>query len=154
SSTSTASAGGGGGSSAGCAPGEMALEDGTCRAAGLPPDTPKPGPTAEPTAGIPPDGCAEGFAYDGDARCLPILPNAPCPDGMYAVPGETSCHAVGTCGAAPWGDAPVGATTQYVDAAFVGLSDGSALSPWKTIQDAADAAAPGALIAIAAGTYP
>ena len=136
-----------------CAPGEAQVEDGTCRAAGLPPDVLPPGPKSEPQAGVPPGACAEGFVHDGDAGCTPVLPATPCAKGTFAVPGDTACHAPSPCGAGSWGDIPVEPTTQYVDGSYVGVSNGSATQPWTTIQQAVDSAAPGAIVAIAAGSY-
>lgn len=44
--------------------------------------------------------------------------------------------------------------TEHVDASYVGgASDGSDGQPWTTIVDAVAAAAPGAIVAIAEGTY-
>ena len=127
-----------GGADAGaCAPGETASSDGGCTA-----------------AGIPPDECADGFEPDGANGCRAILPADPCPSGQMAIPGELACHEVAPCGAGDWGDIPTDATTQHVNAAYAGgASDGSAADPWKTVQAAIDAADPGAIVAIAAGTY-
>ncbi len=131
----------------GCPAGTLGQQDGTCRPAGI-------------LAGA----CAEGFAHvpfesqldgaDGVAgTCEAILPATPCGDGSFAVPGETSCHPVGDCGAGQWGNIPVDQDTVYVDASFVGASDGSAAAPFTTITDAMAAAPEGGLIAVAAGTY-
>jgi hypothetical protein len=57
------------------------------------------------------------------------------------------------CGRGRWGDIPVDDSTVYVDGAYVGMSDGSARRPWSTIGEAVAAATPGALVAIAAGSY-
>ena len=73
---------GGGGGSASCPEPERALPDGTCL-----------------SAGVPPDGCAAGFAHDGRYGCEPVLPDAACPPGSMAIPGETACHLVMACGA-------------------------------------------------------
>jgi hypothetical protein len=121
----------------GCQPGTLTLDDGSCQ-----------------PAGIPPDGCGEGFEHDGDVGCLPILPADPCPDGMMAIPGETTCREVMACGNGPWGELPVDGNTVYVDQSYPGTdSDGSEAKPWHTINDAYAAAAPGALIAVAEGRY-
>jgi hypothetical protein len=72
-----------------------------------------------------------------------------------AVPGEPSCVDIAPCGAAPWGEIPLGPSTQYVDGAYGGGdSDGSAAKPWVTVQQGIDAAVPGAVVAVAAGSYP
>jgi hypothetical protein len=146
---------------AGCKPDEQAIAEGGCVAAGLPRDLPcPPGEWLRETdgacipAGVPPDGCAEGFVHDGDRGCDPIMPAEPCQFGSMAVPGETACHEVAPCGAAPWGDIPVEPDTEYVDLDYPGAdSDGSAQKPWLTIQEAITAASPGAIVAIAAGSY-
>ncbi|MDI3287477.1 right-handed parallel beta-helix repeat-containing protein [Polyangium sp. 15x6] len=105
-------------------------------------------------AGIPPEMCGEGFVPDGHRGCEPILPPDPCPDGMMAVPGDTVCREVAPCGNGDWGDIPVDATTEHVNAAYpLNDGDGSQAKPWKTLQAAVNAAAPGAIVAIAAGTY-
>lgn len=120
-----------------CVAGERRLDDGYCLA-----------------PGVPPSECAEGFTHDGNGACEPVLPNAPCAPGQLAIPGDAACRYLADCGAAPWGDAPVDADTQYVDAGYAGSdSDGSAQRPWQAIPDAIAAAEAGALIAIAAGSY-
>jgi len=141
-----------------CAPGTW-LHDGVCTAAGLPADMPCP-PGEWPRegecipAGVQPDGCGAGFVHDGDRGCEPILPSSPCPPGLMAVPGERLCREVAPCAPGRWGDIPVEPDTQYVDASYTGMdSDGSALKPWTTIQAGVDAAASGAIVAIAAGSY-
>lgn len=125
-------------STAACAdPIEFQLPDGTC---------------VRP--GIPVDGCAEGFVHDGAYGCEPILPPEPCPPGLIAVPGEDACRPVMHCGEGKWGDIAVESNTQYVDESYAGGdSDGSDARPWTTITAAYAAAAPGALVAIAAGIY-
>lgn len=71
-----------------------------------------------------------------------------------AIPGETECREVASCGEGRWGAAPVTADTQYVDGSYVGGDgDGSAERPWRSIQDGIDAAAAGCIVAIAAGSY-
>ncbi len=131
-----------GGSDAGptpgaCEPGQLALPDGGCQ-----------------PAGIPADGCGEGFVASIDGGCEAILPATPCGPGQLAIPGETTCHDVAPCGTGPWGTVPTDGSTEHVDAAYPGpTSDGSAAQPWTSIQQAVDAAAPGAIVAIATGTY-
>lgn len=105
-------------------------------------------------AGVPDGDCGEGFASTDGGACDAVLPSSACPAGELALPGEMSCHPVAPCGAGPWGEIPVDATTQYVDASYAGAdSDGSAAKPWKTVQAGVDAAAPGGVVAIAKGSY-
>jgi Right handed beta helix region len=120
----------------GCEAGSMALEDGSCRPAGL----------------VPGD-CGEGFVHDGNVGCDAILPPEPCADGLMAVPGETACHPVMDCGTGKWGGIVTDADTQHVDQSFVGTSDGTADAPWTTITEGILAGTPGSLVAIAAGSY-
>jgi hypothetical protein len=170
--------GGGGAGTFACAAGQTALDDGTCLDAGTQPDgcaagewsveglgcvaAGDPGngcaagevPAADgcDPAGVPPDGCGEGFVHDGDGGCDPVI--APiCAAGLMANLGETTCRAVTPCGSGPWGDIAVDADTIYVDAAATGPGDGSATSPYPSVQTAIDAAPDGALVAIGAGTY-
>jgi len=120
----------------GCPAGELGLEDGSCQ-----------------PAGVPPELCADGFE-PLDQGCEPILPPEPCPPGLIAVPGDTVCREVAPCGTGRWGDIPIDDSTEHVDAAYAGgNSDGTADRPWTTISEAIDAAAPGALVAIAGGSY-
>jgi len=143
-----------------CQPGELALENGGCQPAGLPLDMvcspgeyEREGGGCEP-AGIPPEMCAPGFMPDGDRGCEPILPADSCPDGLMAIPGETVCQEVMPCGVGDYGDIPVDATTQYVNAAYAANDgNGTKAKPWKTIQAGINAAATGAIVAVAAGTY-
>ncbi len=142
----TADAGSDGGTDAGpeagplpqpCQPGQLPLADGGC----LP-------------AGVPPDRCGEGFEPDGDGGCHPNLPAAICGPGMIAIPGDTTCRQIAPCGTGPWGDIPIDGTTQFVDAGYLGGdSDGSQDKPWLTVQAGIDAAADGAVVALAAGSY-
>jgi hypothetical protein len=105
--------------------------------------------------GVPPEACAApGFEPDGASGCRAILPAEPCPKGTMATPGATACSEVAPCGTGKWGAIPVEPTTEYVDIAYAGSdSDGTAQKPWRTIQDAVDAAAPGAIVAVAEGRY-
>jgi hypothetical protein len=120
-----------------CAANELALSDGSCVG-----------------VGVPIDGCGDGFVHDGDAGCTPVLPAERCAHGLMAVPGEESCREVAPCGDPPWGDIPVDGDTQYLDAAYTGgVSDGTATQPWTSLQQAIDAAAAGAIVAIAEGRY-
>lgn len=146
-------------STAACEPGTLAL-DGGCLAAGMqangcPAGEVATGDAAAPCrpAGIPPDACGDGFVPNDVGGCDPVLPSTPCGPGTMALPGDVACAAVAPCALGTWGDIPVG-TSQFVDAAFVGVSDGSQSAPWTRIQDAVDAAAPGTTIAVAAGSYP
>ncbi|MBW2458201.1 MAG: right-handed parallel beta-helix repeat-containing protein [Deltaproteobacteria bacterium] len=147
------SGGGGGTAPTGpCAPGELALE-GTC--GGMCPA----GQLADENgdclpAGISTDRCAEGFEWDGEALCDPILPPEPCDPGQMAIPGDTACREVAPCGTEPWGDIPVDGTTVYVDGAYTGGSSaGSAAQPFTTITEGVGAVAAGGMVAVAAGTY-
>jgi hypothetical protein len=120
-----------------CEPGTIERDDGSC----------------EP-AGVPEGSCGEGFAHDGDAGCEPILPAEPCAQGQMAIPGETQCHPVMDCGEGAWGDIVTDSSTQFVDGSYAGgNSDGSQSAPWTTIDEAYTAASPGAVIAVAAGSY-
>jgi hypothetical protein len=104
--------------------------------------------------GITPDSCAPGFEHDGSYGCLPVLPPDICPAGQMAVPGDAACRPVMECAPGTWGDIPVDATTEYVDASYAGGdSSGSQAQPWTTIGEAVAAAAPGAVVAVAAGLY-
>lgn len=120
-----------------CPPGEIELTDGGCQ---------PPGVTEQ--------GCAPGFVYDGDGGCRAVLPATPCPPGSIAQIGEAACSEVASCGSGSWGDIPVDAGTVYVDAAYSGpISDGSAQNPFRTIGEGYAAALPGAIVAVAGGSY-
>jgi hypothetical protein len=129
---------------AGCQPGEHTTVTGTCCPAGT---LAQPDSTCLP-AGVP--ICPDGFIA-ADGGCAAPVPQ--CPPGQVAFPGEARCHELGDCGAGTWGDIPIEPGTQHVDASSGGNGDGSALSPWATVGEAVEAAADGALVAIAAGTY-
>ena len=104
--------------------------------------------------GVPPIGCAAGFVAEANG-CAPLLPSEPCPDGTLALPGDSECHELSSCGQGTWGDIPSEAGTQYVDAAYGGADgDGTPARPWTSIAAALGAASPGAIVAIAAGSYP
>jgi len=104
-------------------------------------------------AGIDPDQCGEGFQAEDERSCREVLP-ASCPKGQMAIPGETACRAVGACGDGDYGDVPADAATQFVAQAYAGgANDGTQAHPWTTIQEAIDHATPGAIVAIAAGSY-
>ena len=144
-----------------CALDETRLDDGTCQPPGVPPAMCGAGFVADGRGGcgavLPKDACPSGqMAVPGDAACRAVgAPDAPsCLPGLAATPGESACHELADCGNAPWGNIPVDATTQYVDASYPGaISDGTAGKPWKTIAAAVGAAASGALVAVAAGSY-
>jgi hypothetical protein len=102
--------------------------------------------------GVAPDACAAGFAPDGAQGCAPTIARG-CAFGTMALPGEEACREVMPCGTGRWGDIALEAGAQFVDAAHAGASDGSEAQPWTSMQAAIDAAAPGALIAVAAGDY-
>jgi hypothetical protein len=129
--------GGGGSPPTICEIGSVSGSDGSCR-----------------PAGVAADSCGDGFEHDGSAGCSAVLPAEGCPDGMLATPGESTCHAVAPCDDGPWGGIPIEPTTQHVDASYGGaISDGSAAQPWRTVQEAVDAAPAGAIVAVAAGSY-
>ncbi|MBW2524804.1 MAG: hypothetical protein JRI23_11540 [Deltaproteobacteria bacterium] len=120
-----------------CPPAEVPFDDGSCQ-----------------PAGVPLDGCGVGFVHDGDRGCEPVLPDEPCGPGLIAVPGDTSCRELSSCGTGTWGNIPTDATTVYVDASYLGGSnDGSQERPFTTLAAAVGAAPTNALIALAAGTY-
>jgi Right handed beta helix region len=133
-----ATGGGGASNEAGaqltCPPGELSDGDGACLAPGI----------AETE-------CGQGFTHDGDVGCQPILPSSPCVAGELATVGDTSCHLLTACSSPE--TPPTDGTTQYVNASFGGNSDGSASAPWTNVQAAVNAAASGAVIAIAPGSY-
>jgi hypothetical protein len=120
----------------GCPAGTLALDDGSCQ-----------------PAGIPPHLCGEGFVHDGDVGCDAVLPSEACAVGEMAVPGDTVCRPVMACGAGTWGDIPIDGQTQHVDQSFVGVSNGTIAAPWTTISDAIAAAPDGGMVAVAAGSY-
>jgi hypothetical protein len=137
-SSATSGGGGQGGALAHpCVAGELLQDDGSCLAAGV----------AE-------EACAVGFVAE-DGGCKPVLPDAPCPVGQMAVPGDADCRDIMSCGSGRWGEIPVAPSTQYVDASYLGGdSDGTSDKPWSTIGDGLSAAAAGAVVAVAAGSYP
>jgi len=145
-----------------CESGELLLDDGGCTTAGLPPDMQCP-PGELPLddggcqpAGVPPEDCGPGFETDGSGGCNAILPAAPCPKGLMAVPGDTECHEVAPCGSGDYGMIPgqEDATTHFVKADYPGNdSDGTHGKPWKHIQEGVDHAQSGAIVAVAAGSY-
>ena len=141
-----------------CGAGSLPLEGGGCLAAGTQPDSCAAGSSfqagaCEP-AGVPPALCTAGFVATDDGGCAPVLPDGPCAPGTMATPGDPACREVAPCGAPPWGTIPLEADTQFVDAAYAGNdSDGTAERPWTGIDDGIDAAAPGAVVALAPGSY-
>lgn len=146
-----------------CAPGEMPLEGGGCQKAGAQKNGCVAGEVLSDNgecrpAGIPPEMCGEGFEPDGRLGCSPILPDPPCEKGKMAIPGDLNCHDLADCGAGPWGNVPVDRPgTQFVNGAYLGTSDGSQERPWTTVQAGIDAVDPlekGAIVAVAAGSYP
>ena len=148
-SSSTTGAGGAGGGGAApfepqtgplemaCAPGEID-DGGVCRA-----------------PGVPTDGCSAGFVHDGDGGCEAVMPPNKCGAGTMALPGATACRPVAPCGSSPWADIAIEADTVFVDAAYAGGgNNGSMGAPYNTIQQGIDAAASGAIVAVAPGAYP
>ena len=122
---------------AACGPADVELEGGGCQPPGV--------PEAE---------CAAGFGPDGRGGCAAVLPADVCPSGQVAVPGDAACRDLAACAPGTYGDIPVDASTQHVDASYGGAdSDGSAARPWTALAEAIAAAAPGAIVAIAEGSY-
>lgn len=117
-----------------CAEGEVAKLGGGCLRVGVP-------------------ECAPGFQKDAEGGCVAILPMAPCEVGKIAVPGDATCRELTACGAEPWGDIPVDATTLYVNGSAGVGGDGSSAKPFKTINEAVAVATSGKTIAVAAGRY-
>jgi len=117
-----------------CAPGDIVASDGACLAPGM-------------------HDCPEGFVAGEPGACVALVPGEVCPPGTMAVPGEEACREISVCGEGTWGDIPVEADTQYVDASFDGASTGAFDAPWRTIADGVAAAEAGAIVAVAAGTY-
>jgi hypothetical protein len=89
--------------------------------------------------------CGSSFVPDAEG-CSPILPKEPCADGYLAIPGRGACEAIASCATASVGD-------WYVDAAFVGVSDGSASAPFRTIGEALAVATDDQTIAVGDGRY-
>ena len=144
-----------------CELGEWTTPAGTCAGPGLPADMSCPPgehqdqPGVCVRAGVPPGACGAGFTHDGEGACNPVLPSGSCLPGEMAIVGESACRAVSPCAVGGWGSIPVEPGSQHVDAAYAGTgSDGSATKPWKTIGEAIKAAKPGAIVAVAEGTYP
>lgn len=139
----SAAGGGGVGASGG---GEGGTINGGCPA-GTKPDG---GACLDP--GVPEGACGDGFSWQ-DGGCESILPALPCPPGEVALPGDTACHPLVDCGAAPWGNIPLEADTIYVDASFVGTSDGTETAPYTSLEFGINSADANGLVAVAAGTY-
>ena len=121
-----------------CSVGDVTLPDGTC----LPP-------------GLTATECADGFAFDEQGGCAPVLPSEPCEDGTTALPGDAACRPLAACGDDPWGFvAGEAGPVVHVDGATTSAtSDGSVAAPFATISAAVAAAPPGAVVAVAAGEY-
>jgi hypothetical protein len=88
--------------------------------------------------------CAAGFVAEAGG-CRATLPATPCEPGAIALPGMSACEAIAPCG-------EVAGATLFVDATGV-FGDGSRAKPFARINEAIAAASPGAVIAVAAGTY-
>jgi Right handed beta helix region len=120
----------------GCPAGTWGQADGSCLAAGV-------------------AACGDGFEPDGAEGCRAILPSAPCVDDMMAVPGDTQCRPIMSCGTGTWGDIPMDVDVIiYVDNNYAGgNSDGSQAQPYTELGQAIAAASGGELIAVAAGGF-
>ncbi|MEO0323763.1 MAG: hypothetical protein AAF447_12455 [Myxococcota bacterium] len=114
--------------------------------------------------GVPPIEwpCAEGWrerSIEGARACEPFAADAPsrCSAGEVHLPGTPGCAPVGrACGEgrfASTADVPSGTPILHVDAATEAGGDGSSARPFRALGDALDRAAPGALLALAAGSY-
>ena len=103
-------------------------------------------------AGLADELCGDGFEVTSEG-CRPVLPIDVCAPGTMAAVGEDACRLIMECGSGPWGDLPVDTSTTYVDASYVGASDGSEAAPFTSILEAALAAPAGGLVAVAEGTY-
>ena len=103
--------------------------------------------------GVPADACPAGFVANDAYGCDVILPAQACPAGQIALPGDTACRPLSECGSPPYGDYEFEPSTVYVDGFYKGQSDGSALKPFTSINDAIAAATPGAIVAVAMGLY-
>ena len=101
-----------------------------------------------------PQECADGFVHVAAGGCEPVLDECG-QDGLPVIGG--GCLKVGdvsSCGEGEYGDIPDAEGTVYVNPTYDGGgSNGSKKKPYTTIPDAYDAAAEGATIALAAGTY-
>jgi hypothetical protein len=85
---------------------------------------------------------------------MPLLPANDCEAGAIAVAGDTSYRPVAPCGAGKWGNIPIDPGTVHVDSGYAGAdANGSSSKPFASLAKALATAAPGALIAIAAGKY-
>ncbi|MBL8740939.1 MAG: hypothetical protein JNK04_07595, partial [Myxococcales bacterium] len=96
--------------------------------------------------------CAEAF-IDSRGLCLPA--ESDCDAGSFPVPslGCVPIDGDAGCGTGTWGNVPDAAENIYVDASFVGTSDGSIDLPFASLTAALAAAASGSRIVLAAGTY-
>lgn len=92
--------------------------------------------------------CPPGFQRDPSGwNCEPTLPAGPCTGATRAAIGSTACRSVGDCEVA----FPPVASSLWVDASFdAGQLDATHFS---RISEALAAAAPGATIAVAPGSY-
>jgi hypothetical protein len=153
----------------GCDAGTFLEVSGACRPAGA--TTCGPGFEVDPSgwgcesvvqacdagaSSVPGEGCAPlgwttcpaGFTRDASGwSCEPTLPPTPCTGATRTALGASTCAPVGDCAAA---FPPAGATL-FVDASL----DAGAIDAthFTTITSAIAAAAPGAIISVAAGTY-
>ncbi|MBI5609217.1 MAG: right-handed parallel beta-helix repeat-containing protein, partial [Deltaproteobacteria bacterium] len=98
-----------------------------------------------------------------DAKCVDIAgPDWLCPAGFAVAPPDgvtwsdlPGCQAdPADCGAGPFPAVPAGANVLYVDVAAAPGGNGTQKKPLTSLASAASIAAPGAIIALAAGHYP
>jgi hypothetical protein len=131
-----------------CCPSEAASDNDVCCPAGTLAD----GAGDCQPAGV--SACPSGFTASADGGCDAVLPGAPCGAGLMAAPGDTACREVAPCGTGTWGNIPIDSDTEHVDPAYQGgNSDGSLQAPWTNIGQALATAQPGAIVALAAGSY-
>ncbi len=119
------------------------------------PDAPAlrdPTPPATPSFLPCPTGWTEREVEDAFVVCEPPS-GAPCEPGTERFTDSSACVPVGAaCPSGMWAEPPAGARVVYVRTGMIG-GDGSAASPYGSIQTAIERAPPDAVILVARGTY-
>ena len=110
----------------------------------------KPGPTCDASSIVIAGACVPlgptcSTGFQRTSRGCEAIGAPACARGTFALPGETSCHPVGTC-------ADVTGLL-YVDPGAAAGGDGSAARPFQRIGDAVAGAAADAIVAIRPGKY-